>query len=410
MKALLQNKQLLYLFLCNFAIVFIGFGLFPILPLYAAEFGASPSFIGIFLAITYIAISVGSILAGQLSERVSHKTLFAAAGLLGTVSLLLLGVANALWQVTVLTALVWFAGGIGLSITSVLATLHVTSFERGKAFGLLALTSPLGALIGSLIVGRLVTWSGYSMMFIVLAVEWTMFPVLALTKVQYEPTCETSPTRSLQSSSSTTTRPGTYFLLLLTTVLLASFTVSVGRMGLSMTMKDQLFSASEVSTANAFGGLFTIPVTLMIGGLSDKLGRKRFLFMGYLLAMGSTLLLVVAQELWQFWLVASLVLASRSVITAMSPAYATDLLSRRAIGKALPLVGTMNWVSGVIGFAGSGYIIDTFGTTSLYGGTTIVAILAGIMVTFLPVSLEKIAPAPPPPQVSDSLTEICKYC
>ena len=104
MKALLQNKQLLYLFLCNFAIVFIGFGLFPVLPLYAAEFGASPSFIGIYLAITYIAISIGSILAGQLSERVSYKTLFTVAGLLGTVSLLLLGAANALWQVTILTA------------------------------------------------------------------------------------------------------------------------------------------------------------------------------------------------------------------------------------------------------------------------------------------------------------------
>ena len=410
MKTLLHNKQLLYLFLCNFAIVFIGFGLFPVLPLYAAEFGASPSFIGIYLAITYIAISIGSILAGQLSERVSYKMLFAVAGLLGAVSLLLLGAANALWQVIILTALVWFAGGIGLSITSVLATLHVTSSERGKAFGLLALTSPLGALIGSLVVGRLVDWSGYSIMFIVLAVEWMMFPALALTKVQYEPTCEPSPARSSQSSSSTTARPGTYFLLLLTTVLLASFTVSVGRMGLSMTMKDQLFSASEVSTANAFGGLFTIPVTLMIGSLSDKLGRKRFLFMGYLLAMGSTLLLVVAQELWQFWLVASLVLAARSVITAMSPAYATDLLSRRAIGRALPLVGTMNWVSGVIGFAGSGYVIDTFGTTSLYGGTTLIAILAGIMVTFLPVSLKKIAPASPPPEVSQSLTEVCKYC
>ena len=99
MKTLFQNKQILYLFLCNFAIVFIGFGLFPVLPLYAAEFDANPSFIGIYLAITYIAISIGSILAGQLSGRISHKTLFTAAGLLGLVSLFLLGVANALWQV-----------------------------------------------------------------------------------------------------------------------------------------------------------------------------------------------------------------------------------------------------------------------------------------------------------------------
>lgn len=410
MKTLLQNKQVLYLFLCNFTIVFIGFGLFPVLPLYAAEFGASPSFIGIYLAITYIAISLGSILVGQLSERVPYKTLNITAGVLGTVSLLLLGRADELWQVVVLTALLWFTGGVGLSVSSILITLHVTASERGKAFGLLALTSPLGALIGSLVVGRLVDWSGYSLMFFVLAVEFSVFPILGLTKVQYTPTSEPSPSQTAQTESSTS-GPGIYFILLLTTVLLGSMTVSVGRMGLSMSMKDQLFSASEVSTANAFGGLFTIPITLMIGVLSDRLGRKRFLFMGYLLAMGSTMFLIFARELWQFWLVAALVLASRSVITAMSPAYATDLLSRKAIGRALPLVGTMNWVSGVIGFAGSGYVIDTFGATSLYGGTTTAAVLAGVLVMFLPVSLNKsVPPPPPPPEASEALPEICKYC
>jgi MFS family permease len=409
MKEILKNKHVLYLFLCNFAIVFIGFGLFPVLPLYAAEFGASPSFIGIFLAVTYIAISVGSIIAGQLSGHVPYKLLFASSGLLGTVALLLLARVDVLWQAVILTALVWFAGGIGLSVASVLTTLHTTSSERGKAFGLLALSSPLGALIGGLVVGRLVFGSGYPLMFIVLAAVWTMFPLLALTWVQYEPSCEPSPVQHARVDT-LVPRPGSPFTILLVTVLLASITVSVGRMGMSMTMKDLSFSASEVSTANAFGGLFTIPVTLMIGALSDKLGRKRFLFMGYVFAMGSTLLLIAARDLWQFWLVSSLVLASRSVITAMAPAYATDLLSRRSLGKTLPLVGTMNWASGVIGFAGSGYVIDRFGAVSLYGWTTVAAVLAGIMVAFLPVSLKKAAPAPPPPEASQALPEICKYC
>lgn len=409
MKETLKNKHVLYLFLCNFAIVFIGFGLFPVLPLYAAELGASPSFTGIYLAITYIAISVGSILAGQLSGRVSYKLLFAGSGLLGTVALLLLARVDALWLVVALTALVWFAGGIGLSVSSVLVTLHTTSSERGKAFGLLAMSSPLGALIGGLVVGRLVVGSGYPLMFVVLAAAWTLFPLLALTRVQYEPSCEPSPVQRARIESAVA-RPGLPFVILLVTVLLASITVSVGRMGISMTMKDLSFSAGDVSTANAFGGLFTIPVTLMIGALSDKLGRKRFLFMGYVFAMGSTLLLIAARDLWQFWLVASLVLASRSVITAMAPAYATDLLSRRMLGRTLPLVGTMNWVSGVFGFAASGYVIDAFGAVSLYGGTTVAAVLAGILVAFLPVSLKKVAPAPPPPQVSEALPEICKYC
>jgi len=385
MKTIFKNKQLVYLFLCNFSILFIGFGLFPLLPLYAAEFGASSSFIGFYLAITYIAISIGSILAGQLSERLPRRTLFIAAGLLGAPALILLGQAQSLWQVVVLTALVWFAGGIGLSISNVLVGLHTTPSTRGKAFGVLALASPLGALIGGLASGQLVAWKGYPLMFSVLAAVWTMYPVLAWKKVQDKPTC--IPAGKNPQAVSSNHRPGTPFLFLLVTVFLASMTISVGRMGISMTMKGQGFSAVEISTVNAFGGLSTVPITLLIGTLSDRLGRKRFLLAGYVVAVGGTLLLISAQTTWQFWLLSSLTLASRSVITSMAPAYATDLLSRRALGKALPLVGTMNWVSGVIGFAGSGYVLDAFGARDLYTGAAIVAVFASLIVTILPASL-----------------------
>ena len=385
MKVLLKNRQLIYLFLCNFAILFTGFGLFPLLPLYAAEFDASPSFIGIYLAITYIAISIGSILAGQLSERLPRKTLFSAAGLLGIPSLILLGQARSLWQVVFLTALVWFAGGIGLSIANVLTGLHTTSATRGKAFGLTSLASPLGAMLGGLAVGQMVGWQGYPLMFVALALVWTIWPVLAIFKIEDKPICIAA--NPAQQVAAPVHRPGTVFLLLLLTVLLASMAVSVVRLGLSLSMQAGHFSASDVSIANAIGGLVTIPLTLMIGALSDKLGRKRFLMLGYLIAAGGTVMLLAAQQLWQFWVVSSLVLVARSVITSLSPAYATDLLSRRALGRALPLVGTMNWVSGVIGFAGSGYVLDAFGATSLYGAAASAAVIAGVVIIFLPASL-----------------------
>ncbi|HSG44287.1 MAG TPA: MFS transporter [Anaerolineales bacterium] len=115
---------------------------------------------GFYLAVTYISISVGSILAGQLSERFSRITLLTMAGLLGTPALFLLGRVQSYWIVVALTALIWFSGGIGLSISNVLTSMHTDSSTRGKAFGLLALASPLGALIGGLVVGRLVEWSG----------------------------------------------------------------------------------------------------------------------------------------------------------------------------------------------------------------------------------------------------------
>lgn len=404
MTALTKNKQLIYLFLCNLSILFIGFGLFPLLPLYAAEFGASAPFIGFYLAITYIAISVGSILAGQFSERLPRKTLFVTAGLTGVPALFLLGQAQALWQVVVLTALIWFAGGIGLSISNVLTGLQTSSAIRGKVFGMLALASPLGALIGGLTVGRLVEWGGYSLMFTGLAIVWTMWPALALTKVKDVPTCAPpaiSATKPAQAAASSH-RPGTVFLLLLLTVLLASMTVSVERIGLSLAMKGEQFSAGDVSTANAIGGLVTIPVTLLIGILSDKLGRKRFLVLGYLVAMAGAVILIGARGLWQFWVVSSLVLASRSVITSMSPAYATDLLSRRSLGKALPLVGTMNWVSGVIGFAGAGYMLDMFGPASLYGIAALASFIGIMILAFLPASLRP-RPAMPVPGTKEAL-------
>ena len=380
----IKNKQLAYLFLCNLSILFIGFGLFPLLPLYAAEFGASQALIGIYLAITYIAISLGSILAAQLSGRLPRKTVFIAAGFMGTPALVLLGQARSLWQVIVLTALVWFSGGIGLSISNVLTGLHTSSVTRGRAFGRMSLASPLGALIGGIVVSQTVRWGGYPLMFTVLAVVWSLWPVLALTRVQDTPDCSSPVGKPAQSLEY---RPGNVFLLLLLTILLASMTVSIGRMGISMAMKSQQFSASDISTANAIGGLVTLLVTMLIGTFSDRLGRKRLLALGYLVAVAGTAMLMIAHELWQFWVVCSLVLASRSVITSMSPAYATDLLRRRFLGKALPLVGTMNWASGAIGFAGAGYVLDMFGGTSLYGIAVVASLIAVLILVFLPASL-----------------------
>jgi MFS family permease len=387
MAELTKNKQLTYLFLSNFAILFTGFGVFPLLPLYAAEFGASPSLIGVYLGITYVASSAGSILAGLLADRLPRKTLFTAAGLMGMPALFLLGQARSFWQVMVLTALVWFTGGLGIAVSSVLASLHTTSSTRGKAFGALALSSPLAALLGGIVVGRTVDWGGYSLMFTALTIVWLLWPALALTRVRDVQRCA-SPTNLTGPAAGPSSHPlGTIFLLLLTTVLLGQMTVNIGRMGLSLVMDSQQFSEGEISTAGAVGGLIAIPATLLIASVSDKLGRKRFLILSYLIAMAGTVLLIRAQALWQFWLVSSLVLGSRVGIASMAPVYAADLLPRKALGKALPLVGTIGTVSGVAGSAGAGYVLDAFGAASLYSMASILSFIAVTIMAFLPASL-----------------------
>ena len=179
-------------------------------------------------------------------------------------------------------------------------------------------------------------------------------------------------------------------------------TVNVGRMGLSLAMKDEPFSAGAISTANAIGGLVTIPITLLVGMFADRFGNKRFLLLSYLIATSGTLLLVSAHKFWQFWVVSSLVMASRSMISSLSPAYATSLLPRRSLGKALPLVTTMGSVSGVAGSAGAGYILDTFGAASLYSMAALLSFIAIIILVCLPAS-PKTRPVAPIPQAKPAL-------
>ena len=159
------------IFISSFSILCVGFGLFPLLPIYAGKFGASPTLIGIYLALTYVSITVGTMLAGWLSGKAPRRLMLIMAGFTGVMALALLGKAASLWQVIFLTGYVWFTGGIGLANIDVLTGLNTESTNRGKWFSRIALTNPLGAIVGSLVVGQLVDWKGYPLMFVVMAGE-----------------------------------------------------------------------------------------------------------------------------------------------------------------------------------------------------------------------------------------------
>lgn len=385
MNTFTKNRQLVYLFLCNFVTLFVGLGIFPLLPLHAAEYGANSFMIGLYMAVTYISISIGSIVPSRLPERMPRKLVFQFAALIGIPSLFLLGQAKSLWQVVILTAVVWFVGGIELSIANVMTGLHTTPSTRGKIFGLISLASPIGALIGGIAVGQLVQQYGYPAMFTTAAIVWSIWPILAIWKIEDK---QNSVSTGKKLKSDSTTHPNTVFLFLLLTVFLASMTVSIARLGLSLSMKAGQFTASDISTANAFAGLVTIPVTFAVGVMSDKLGRKTSLVFGYLIAAGSALMLMGARDLWQFWVASFLVMIARNVISSMSSAFATDMLDLNALGRALPLVGTVNWAAGAMGFAGTGLMMDLFGASNLYRTATIIALLAVFTAMALPVGLK----------------------
>lgn len=372
----LPNTQLLYLFMSSFIILFVGMGLFPVLPVYATEFGASRTVIGIYYALMYAANAAGAMSTNRLAAILTHKGLFVMVGVLGIPALMLLGQAAALWQVMLLTATLWFCGGAGLALISEFTAQQAGGASRGKSFSLMFLAFPLGAVFGGTLVGQLVHSAGYHTLFVVLGVIWTILPAIGIFKLK-------TGSQVKRVSGATTQRAdvrlGSNFYRVLAMTLLASIAINAGRLGTALSMQAQDFSASAISSTGTVSGLLTIPIVLLIGALSDRLGRKTFLMLANVMAGGGVLLLAFATELWMFWIAATLVLVALCTNGALASALVTDTLSPQARQRGLPWINAMNPVAGVLSFASIGFLMDTLGQLPVYLVALSVAVGAALL-------------------------------
>jgi MFS family permease len=379
----MKNKQLSILFITNFAVFFIGMGLLPLLPLYAAQFGVTPTGSGLYLASTYTAIALGAVLTGWLSDKLPLRRLSISAGLAGLPALVLLGQAAALWQVVVLTAVVWFCGGIGLAIVSILISLYADGSTRGRSFGLMFLARPLAGVIGGMTCGQLVAWQGYPFMFAALGLVWASWPVAALLGMEEQRPRADSPA-PVAAAGESSTRIGGRFHLVLLAALLSSTTVYVGRLMTSLSMQAFQFSPGAVASTAVVGGLVTLPITPLIGILSDRLGRRRLLVVSYALAAGGVVLLSIASQLWHFWLETALLFVAMAANGSVATALATDVLPRDVLRRGMSWLNSMTWVAGIIGFAGTGYLTDTLGAAATCLIAALLAITAAGLLVWRP--------------------------
>jgi len=376
---MLKNKQVANLFLCSFIILFVGMGLLPLLPIYAAQFGATPTVAGLYLAVVYIANAIGAMLTGWLARRLTRKGLFAAAGLLGVPALMPLGQAATLWQVMFLTAIIWCCGGIGVALINVFTGLSVDSKNRGASFSLMSLPMPLGTALGSLAVSGLVTWQGYQLMFVVLGCAWLALPVIGLLGLE-----DKHIPQPVHPAAGGAAWRGQPFLLLLLAALLSSTAIYFSRLGTSLSMQVLHFSPGAIASTAAFSGIIAIPAILLIGVLSDRLGRRRFLTLSCALTVGGALSLTVAAELWQFWLASTMFMIAGSVNASVAPALATDILAPEGLDQGLPRLKTVSSIASILGFASAGYVMDTLGGASLYVIAAALAIVAMPLLGLLP--------------------------
>ena len=361
----MRRKQLFCLVLCSVALLTVGAGLMPLLPVYAIQLGAAPAVVGYYLSFSFLALAIGSLVAGWLSDRLQRrKVLFIATSVASVPTYWLMSRATNVWQLAVLTATAWFLGGVGGALINILAGLFAEEAERGKIFGILALASPLGSLIGGLTVGRMADQWGYPAMFAALAIfscSWPLAGILLEDKVVE---------RERRVKGAQTSHPaeravfGRGFAFLLLVGLAAATSTNVSGLGRSLAMNELGFAAAAISSTAAVGGAVTLPLGPLVGWLSDRVGRKRLLALAYIPGAVGLLALALSSSLTHFWIATSLVFIMGSVHGAVGSALVTDLVPQASLGKGLSLFSATTWAGGIIGYAGTGEAVQHLGPTT----------------------------------------------
>jgi len=367
----MSKKQLSILFLCSLVPWTVGFGVIPLIPVYANKLGTTAMISGYWLSLTYLAMAVCSVITGRLSDRFQRrKMLLIMAGLLSIPSTWLMGLTTNIWHLAMLTASTYFfLWGMAIALINTLAGLFAGEAERGKVFGILQTTISLGALIGGFITGPIADQWGYPTMFFVLAVTCIILPLVSLfLEDKILPRGE---------RMDTATRPGLgrFFWFLIVAQTIATIVFFVGHMTRSLVMNELGFSSAAISRAVAIGGVVTPPFPFSIGWLSDRFGRKRLLALCYLAGITGISIQALSISWWHFCVATVLLAFVTRVGGSVGSALVSDIVPKESLGMGIALFRTATWVGGIVGWSGTGYTIENIGMTS-----------SMIMASFLPLT------------------------
>jgi DHA1 family multidrug resistance protein-like MFS transporter len=370
----MDKRQLLAICLCFSLISFEATSTVGVMPVYVVQLGADAAATGLYLAFNFFGVTVGNIIGGWLSDRFGQRKRIALSSIFFWIpAALLIGRATSVTGVILTTGLMWVPGGIAVATLNSILGLSAGAKERGRVFGWVALASGIGALIAGLAGGGIAERWGFPALFVAMAVAAGVMLVIATTI--RDVAADTTPRPQNTPTAPAVTKAGlgmTIYMLLLAN-LFARLGPTVSDLGRPLVMLQLKMDTTDISSAIAFSSAATLPLPLILGWLSDRIGRKRLLILFYALGAVGILLLSIASASWHFWLSAALV-AVINASNGVGQAYIADLSNPKTIGQSLSLFTSSGFIASMIGLGGAGYVMQGIGinTTLLLGAASLV--------------------------------------
>jgi MFS family permease len=358
-----------------------GVGIMTILPVYLKQLGAAPSFTGFFYALLFVALGSSAYLGGWISDRFqAHKRTSILASILITISFSGMLFAKTLPVFAIAMWLSWFLGGLHIFTVYTMVGLQAGGHERGRIFGVLAFAGNIGTIVSGFLYGWIVDRSGFSVLFIISIIIGFGWIIAASFYEKVTVPAAESVRPEKAPAVNRIFNLGMSFNALFFAVILGWIAIHSGKLGTSLSMSLLGYSTFDISRSNGIAALVTMPVPLVLGWLSDRVGRKRLLLMLNGAAVISLLILSSFQTLPGFW-VASSLLSLCATIGVLSQALTVDLVPQTSLGLGLSLLTIANHIGGIIGsfLLGNGFqylgLMETFQISLLLPGVSVILLL-----------------------------------
>ena len=328
--------------------------LLPVLPYYAQEMGASPSQVGLIIAIYSYVTAIFLVPLGMLADKIGSRRMLIAGLLLYTLTPLLYHPTSNLVQLGFVRAVHGLASAVFLPAASALTIKSVPSERRGEALGWLTMAMQSSLVIGPVLGGLLLNHGGFHAAFYscsIIPLAGLFFVLLRLRTVR-----PASGEIRVKGSLTWLKQPAV-FAGLITPLF---FTIGSGTIFTFMPLHGQALGISETMAGIIIATLYLGSTLLRVPGgkLSDKIGRKPVILLG--LALASTTMLLISFTGSAPSLVTLAIFYGMGMGLAMpaSLALIADLSSAGERGLAMAVPTCFFQVGLAVGATGMGFVAE----------------------------------------------------
>jgi len=311
--------------------------MWPILPMFITSIGGTGLAVGLIGGLAESVASILKVFSGYWSDKFGRRKPFVALGYtISSISKLFFPFISAWPHLLLLKPLERFGKGLRTAPRDGIIADSVATGVRGRDFGIHRAMDTSGAILGSIVAFILFWFLGLEFKIIFLIAAGIAF--LALPPLTFVKEVKTKPKHvSLRISLEGLEKPLKLFILVATIFAVGNFSYMFFILKAQKAFQ-QLFPEIANAMPILLYALFNMSYALLsipVGTLSDKIGRKRVLATGYFLFGLTCFGFVFSSSLTSFIVLFLLYGLFYAFVDGMQRALASDLASKKLRGTAL---------------------------------------------------------------------------